>query len=120
MRAQDKSVPTGPASSGAGAVAAPNRLVLVDVTATDAQGHPITLLTEEDFQVVEKVGWATQVPEKIEEFRVANTTQLQNKQETRQSLRAPFQVQGDLAANESAAPLTILLLDNLRICLPRP
>jgi VWFA-related protein len=113
MRAQDKSVPTGPASSGAGAVAAPNRLVLVDVTATDAQGHPITLLTEEDFQVVEEVGWATQVPEKIEEFRVANTTQPQNKQETRQSLRAPLQVQGGLAANESAAPLTILLLDNL-------
>jgi VWFA-related protein len=120
MRAQDKSVPTGPASSGAGAVAAPNRLVLVDVAATDTQGHPITLLTEEDFQVVEEVGWATQVPEKIEEFRVANTTQLQNKQETRQSLRAPFQVQGDLAANESAAPLTILLLDNLNTDLFAP
>jgi VWFA-related protein len=120
MRAQDKSVPTGPASSGAGAVAAPNRLMVVDVTATDAQGHPITFLTEEDFQVVEKVGWATPVPEKIEEFRVANTTQPQNKQETRQSLRAPLQVQGDLAANESAAPLTILLLDNLNTDLFAP
>ena len=113
MRAQDKSAPQGSPSSVAGAVAVPNRGVLVDVTATDAQGHPITDLTQEDFQVAEKVGWATQVPEKIEEFRVADAIGPQNKKETHQSLRAPREVQGDSTAGEPAEPLTVLLLDNL-------
>lgn len=113
MRAQDKSATPVPASSVAGAVAVPNRRVLVDVTVNDAQDHPITVLTQEDFQVVEKVGWATQVPEKIEEFRIADTTGPQTRKKTQQSLRAPREAQGDEAASEPAQPLTVLLLDNL-------
>ncbi len=115
MSAQDKPVPPGQASPETRTVAAvtPKRLVLVDVVMTDAQGHPLTSLTETDFQVSEKVGWATKVPEKIEQFRVADTTRPQTRKETQQSLRAPREIQGDPTASEPAEPLTVLLLDNL-------
>jgi VWFA-related protein len=120
---QDKSVPSGEASTGAGAIAAgtSNRLVVVDVIATDAQGHPATGLTEDDFQVVEKVGWATQVPQKIESFRVVDTTRLRNMTQRRELLRTPPEARGELRADgEPAAPLTILLLDNLNTDLFAP
>jgi len=116
MSAQDKPVPPGQASTDARAFAAeaPNRLALVDVIATDAIGHPVTGLTESDFEVVEKVGWAVQVPEKIESFRVADTTRLRNMTQTRELLRTPPEARGEQRAEgEPSAPLTILLLDNL-------
>jgi hypothetical protein len=101
MSAQDKPVPPGQASADARAFAAeaPKRLVLVDVIATDATGHPVTGLTESDFEVVEKVGWATQVPEKIELFRVVDATRLQNMTQTRDLLRTPPEARGELRAD---------------------
>ncbi len=112
---QDKNVLPSQASSDAGASAAQasNRGVLVDVIATDVQGHPVTGLTGDGFQIVEKVGWATQVPQKIESFRAVDTTHPETKQETQPSLRAPREVHGDVAADEAAEPLIVLLLDNL-------
>lgn len=123
MSAQDKPVPPGQVSTDARAFAAeaPKRLVLVDVIATDASGHPVTGLTEDDFQIVEKVGWATQVPQKIESFRVVDTTSLRNKTQVRELLRIPPETQTDLSvAREPSAPLTILLLDNLNTDLFAP
>ena len=121
--AQDKPVPPGQASTDARgfAAGAPKRLVLVDVIATGVQGHPVTGLTEDDFQIVEKVGWATQVPQKIESFRVVDTTRLRNMTQPREFLRTPTETRGDLRADrEPSAPLTILLLDNLNTDLFAP
>jgi VWFA-related protein len=121
MRAQDKSTPPAPAPSVAGAVGVSNQRVLVDVTAADAQGHPVTGLTEDDFQIVEKVAWATQVPQKIESFRVVDTTRLRNMTQTRELLRTPPETRAELSAErEPAAPLTILLLDDLNTDLFAP
>ncbi len=123
MAAQDKPVPPGQASTDARALVAeaPKRLVLVDVIATDAGGHPVTGLTESDFEVVEKVAWATQVPQKIESFRVVDTTRLRNMTQTRELLRIPPEARGEQRADrEPSAPLTILLLDNLNTDLFTP
>ena len=121
MLAQGHSEPPGQASAVEAAVAAPNRVVLVDVIATDPSGHPVTGLTEGDFEVVEKVGWAARVPEKIQSFRVADTTSLRNKTQVRELLRIPPETQRDLSvARELSAPLTVLLLDNLNTDLLGP
>ncbi len=120
---QDKSVLPGQGSTGAGASAAEasNRFIVVDVIATDAQGHPVTGLTEDDFQIVEKVRWATQVRQQIESFRIADTTRLWNKTQPRELLRTPPDARGELSADgEPKAPLTILLLDNLNTDLFAP
>lgn len=112
---QNNSALPGQGSTGAGASAAEasTQFVVVDVIATDVQGHPVTGLTEDGFQIVEKVGWATQVPQKIESFRVVDATRPETMKETQQTLRAPREMHGDAAASEAAEPLTILLLDNL-------
>ena len=123
VRAQDRSGPPGQASASAGAMTgeASNRFVVVDVVATDAQGRPVTGLTEDDFQIVEKVGWATQITEKIESFRVVDTTRLRNMTQPSESLGTPPDARGELRVEgESSAPLTILLLDNLNTNLFAP
>jgi VWFA-related protein len=123
MLAQDKPVLPGQVSTAAGTFAAeaPKRLVSVDVIATDASGHSVTGLTERDFEVVEKVAWATQVPQKIESLRVVDTTRLRNMTQTRELLRTPPETRRDLSADrEPSAPLTILLLDNLNTDLFAP
>jgi VWFA-related protein len=120
---QDKSVLPDLTSTGAGAmrVEAAPQFVVVDVIATDVQGHSVTGLTEDDFQIVEKVGWATQVPQKIGSFRVVDTTRLRNMTQRPALLRTPPEARGELRADGApSAPLTILLLDNLNADLLSP
>ena len=84
--------------------------VLVDVVPTDAKGQPVVGLKGEDFQVLEKVGWVTQLPEKIAWFRVVDQIRALTPAGSRARLSVPSESRG---AGETAAPLTVLLLDGL-------
>ncbi|MFZ1139066.1 MAG: VWA domain-containing protein [Candidatus Sulfotelmatobacter sp.] len=129
---QEQSQPRGPASTPQTALskagASPSFMaetaspyVLVDVVATDARAHPVSGLTEDDFRIFEKIGWVTQVPEKIAAFRVVDKTGQGTTTEPPELLRSAPEVRGNLiAASEPAAPLTVLLLDNLNTDLYAP
>ncbi|MGO9083856.1 MAG: VWA domain-containing protein [Candidatus Sulfotelmatobacter sp.] len=113
-----ETVAAGLASSAAWT---PGRYMLVDVVATNPQGYPVTGLTENDFRVVEKVDWVTQIPEKIAAFRVADRTAQQGATTTHEPLSGSPQLQGEqIAAGEPEAPLTVLLLDDLNTDLSSP
>jgi hypothetical protein len=56
---------------------AASRLVAVEVVARDHQGHPITGLTADDFQLSEQVeGKREQHPQKIAAFRAVNVADI--------------------------------------------
>ena len=94
--------------------------MFVDVVATDPQGRPFNSLTEEDFQVVEKVDWATQIRGKITSFRAADNT-ARRRTETLETLRTPPATEKEsVGVAEPGAPLTVLLLDNLNTDLFAP
>jgi VWFA-related protein len=115
--AQDNDLKQSPSFSSAEMT---RRSVFVDVIATDTQGHPFNSLTEEDFQVVEKVDWATQIPGKITGFRVADNT-TRRRSETPETLGTPPATEKEsIGAAEAGAPLTVLLLDDLNTDLFAP
>lgn len=114
-------VETGASDLASSAALTPSRYMLVDVVATNPQGYPVVGLTENDFRVVEKVDWVTQVPEKIVAFRVADKAPQQSATATHEPLSSSPNVQGEpIAAGEPEAPLTVLLLDDLNTDLSSP
>ena len=87
--------------------------VLLDVISTDPQDRPVFGLKEDEFQVVEKIDWATEVPEKISSFRAVDKARI-GLGEPRLSWRTPPELRGNRPAfYEPSDPLTILVLDTL-------
>src|SRR5580704_18004269 len=58
-----------------------SRLVTADVVVTDVHGRTVTNLSKKDFQIQEKIGWATRVPETIVSFRRVDSTTRQKEDE---------------------------------------
>ena len=89
--------------------------VVVDVLATDRRGRPVRDLTQNDFEVYERVGWVGKNPEKIGAFRLIDMTAPQpTPPEPAQLVRTPPGAYSNLAAvREPSTPLTVLLLDEL-------
>ena len=75
---QQSAAPAGPAPPPpVTTFQAASRLVAVEVVARDHQGHPITGLTADDFQVFEQIrGKREQHPQKIAAFRAVSVADI--------------------------------------------
>jgi VWFA-related protein len=85
-----------------------SQIVLLDVSVTDAAGHPVTDLRQDEFRITER-----KVPQTIASFEPPSAHQL------------PAEVAGKIVVNSTAdlakigqAPITILILDELNMSFP--
>ena len=106
---------SGEASSGLVSRFGPR--IIVDVVPTDSQGLAIYGLSKDDFQVGEKIDWATQVPQKITSLRIADRNGAQPApafrwQEPPDRSSDPDRGDPD-NGGDSAAQITIVLIDAL-------
>ncbi len=89
------------------------RMVTVDVVVKDKHGHPVSGLTQQDFQVFEQVGNKHgEQEEKVADFMAVSPAAIvaESKQ---QALRMPTGVYSNLVTTRLTVPPTILLLDGL-------
>jgi len=89
--------------------------VVVDVVATDKRGRPVRDLTQNDFELHERLGWAGRTPEKIASFRLIDMTAPQpTPPQVEELVRTPLGSYSNLAAvRDPSTPLTVLLMDEL-------
>ena len=85
-----------------------SQIVLLDVSVTDAAGHPVTDLRQDEFRITER-----KVPQTIASFEPPSAHQL------------PAEIAGKVVVNSTAdlgkigqAPITILILDELNMSIP--
>jgi VWFA-related protein len=92
---------------------AASRMVTVEVVAKDHQGHAITGLTADDFQVSEKVeGKREQHPEKIASFRAVSVSALATHESGK--VKLPPGVYTNLVTmGKVPVPPTVLLIDGI-------
>src|SRR6266496_2613983 len=88
-------------------------MVAVEVVARDHQGHPMTGLTAEDFQVSEQIaGKREQHPQKIAAFRAVSVAEIAAQDKGKLTL--PAGVYTNLVTMDKApVPPTVLLVDGL-------
>lgn len=92
---------------------AASRLVAVEVVARDHQGHPITGLTADDFQLSEQVeGKREQHPQKIAAFRAVNVADIAAQDKGKLTLPAGVYT-NIVTMNKGPVPPTVLLVDGL-------
>jgi VWFA-related protein len=95
-----------------------SHLVTVDVVVKDINGHTVPNLSSKDFQIQEKIGWATRVPEKIVSFRAVDST-------ARRKTEAKHAGSPEISTNSVSTiipdpSLTVLLLDGVNTDLFAP
>jgi VWFA-related protein len=95
-----------------------SRLVTVDVVVKDIYGRPLSNLSSKDFQIQEKIGWATRVPEKIASFRVVDSTA--NQKAEAKHAGSPGISTNSVPTKIPDPSLTILLLDGVNTDLFAP
>ena len=124
---QNAAQPGSPPSQSAAPATRPltlranSRLVTVDVVVKDIKGRALSNLSSKDFQVQEKIGWATQVQEKIVSFRVVDSTARQKAEAKHGEPPITAGVStNSVAAKEPDPSLTILLLDGVNTDLFAP
>lgn len=89
--------------------------VVVDVVATDKRGRPVRDMTQNDFELHERVGWVGRTQEKIASFRLVDMTAPQPAPpQVEELVRTPQGSYSNLAAvRDPSTPLTVLLMDEL-------
>jgi VWFA-related protein len=98
-----------------------SRLVTVDVVVKDVHGRTVTNLSKKDFQIQEKIGWATRVPETIVSFRRVDSTTRQKEDEQHEGSPLAAGVSANfVTAKEPDPSPTILLLDGVNTDLFAP
>lgn len=96
--------------------------VVLDILAKNKQGRPLLDLTQNDFQIFERVGWGAKLPETISAFRLVDKSKPQPKPVGLENLihPAPGSYSNVMAVREPDDPLTVLLLDGVNTNLFAP